>query len=70
MKEAAIHAVGLQQAHAAGVAIGQNRFRTELFGRGEQVFRDGVERFLPGDTFESPFALGAYAPLRIEEAIG
>ena len=37
---------------------------------GEQAVGDGIERFVPGDAFEAAFALGADAPLRIEQAIG
>ncbi len=35
-----------------------------------QARGDGVERLVPGDAFEAAFALGADAPLRIEQAVG
>ena len=39
-------------------------------GDGLEARGDGVERFVPGDALEAAFALGADAPLRIEQAVG
>ena len=69
MEEAAVHAGAVEQAHGAGVAVGQNRFGAELLRDGGQAARDGVERFVPGDAREAAFAFGAGAPLRIEQAV-
>ena len=70
MEEAAVHAGAVEQAHGAGVAVGQNRLGAVLLRDGGQAARDGVERFIPGDAREAAFAFGAGALLRIEQAVG
>ena len=59
VEEAAVHAGAVEQAHGAGVAVGQDGFRAELGGDGVQARGDGVERFVPGDALEAAFAFGA-----------
>ncbi len=70
MKEAAVHACAVEQAHGAGVAVGQDGLGAELGGDGAEAGGDGVEGFVPGDALEAAFAFGADAALGIEQAAG
>ena len=69
VEEAAVHAAAVEQAHGAGVAVGQDGFGAELVRDRAQAFGDGVERFVPGDALEASRALGAHAALRIEQPL-
>ena len=52
MKEAPIHSAAVEQAHGAGVAIGQNGFGP-VFGRNRfQPGGDSIQRFIPGDPLK------------------
>ena len=65
MKEAAVHTGTVEHSHRAGVAVGQDRLRSELTGNRAELSGDRVERLVPRDAGEAALALGADALLRI-----
>ena len=69
VEEAAVHAGAVQQAHGAGVAVGQHRLRSELIGDRHEFSGDRVQRFVPGDAGEPAVAFCADALLRIEQTV-
>jgi hypothetical protein len=56
----------LQQPHGAGALVVEDRQRAVLQLQGRQPFRQGIERFIPGDT--GPPTLGALEWM--EDAVG
>src|SRR5262245_19437801 len=68
MKEAAIHAAALQQAHRSSVAVGKNRFRV-LLGDRTEFCCDRVQRFIPRNAFELSIAFAARPLHWIEQSI-
>ena len=70
VEEAAVHAGVIQQAHGAGVAVGQHGFRTEFAHGGRKAGGDGVYRLIPTDARELAGTLGSGPFLRVKKAIG
>src|SRR5262249_6718666 len=68
MEESPIHAAALQQAHGPGIAIGKNGLWI-IFADFLQSCGGSVQRFVPGNPFESAFALPAGPLHRIKKAI-
>ena len=70
VEEAAVHAAVGEQAHVAGVRVGQDRLRPVLGGDRAQPLGDRAERLVPRDALEAPLALAAHAPQRVQQAVG
>src|SRR5690606_461820 len=68
VKEAPVQALALDQAHGAGVTVGQDRARV---GGGDlAILRgDGVERLVPRDALEAALALAPDALHRVQQAL-
>ena len=69
VKKAPIHRFALHQPHGAGVAVGQDGLCVAR-GDGFQPRGDFIQRRIPRDRLEAPFALGAHAAQRRQDALG
>src|SRR5260370_32187511 len=70
MEKTAVHAGTVQESHGSCVAVRQDGFGTVFGGDRRQPLRDGVERFIPGNSFELASAFGTDASLGVEQTVG
>ena len=69
VKEPLGHRLPLDQAHRAGIAVGQDLFR--VIGRnGRESIPDAGDGLVPADAFETALALRSHAPQRMDQPIG
>ena len=66
----AVDAVAHQVAHGAGVIIGPHRFGAVRLLGADKLLGDKIERVVPRDWREFAAALRAFAPQRMQQAIG
>ena len=65
-----IHGIALNEAERARVGVGEDRLRAVGgIPDGAELRGDFVERFVPGDALESPFAFFADAAQRVHQAL-
>ena len=70
MEKTAVHAGTVQVTHGPCVAVRQDGFGTVFGGDRSQPLRDGVERFIPGNSVEPTCAFWTDTSLGVEQAVG
>ncbi len=70
VEEAAVHAAEREEAHVAGVRVGQDGLRAVLRHHAVQAIGDEVQGFVPRDASEAALALASHALHRVQDAVG
>ena len=69
-EEARARRPALDDAHRAREVVGQHGLRPVAVDRASDAGGRELERLVPGDPLEAPFALGADPPLRVRQPVG